>query len=549
MDYKLKYIKYKYKYQNLKKGGGILLPIPSALQIPSADTIRTTMENTMGNAITIPFTDTIRNMGDKMGNFMRNTTFRKTSEPNTTSSPATVRLMTMESYTEKYQKLTETYEQLVEKNNKLTEEHEQLMEDYEQLMEDYEQLSKAHEQLSKKHEQLSKDHDLINTNPYIYIIGNTKPLSLSTKKYTLDNVMKDEISQHSIIHINEDIFKTLEYYMNPKLYKQKIYVIVPGNAGLPGGGHGTHLSHTLNKFWALCNKDEKPRDEDHKKLVITVINYLYEKSQVKNLFNDGGIDIIISNIKREELLQDLNIEDLDVKLKVLLKCLSNHKLFDIKNDKKTPLEEQIMRKWLLDIYSKSEEKANIIFCETIGFKWGLMYDSPCIGKSRYDIIDEKCKYNIQDIEYTKPDYDPSKYNLSYLIENVKLNVNLSDINLLFTFAPNYATKHRDNTPFISGILTEQKFKDENNNNNDKINFNKIAIRNCIDACLDKCEKESIVLIPKLGYGVNKCYITHDVTKSDFMFMKIIEEIINFKYSKKNLRIIYVTLPPKDKSPN
>ena len=551
MDYKLKYIKYKYKYQILQKEGGALTEKISNIR----EKIRNFREKISNIAISNPtiVTDKIlsvtgnisNSVKGKVRNFLNSTPTSKSAAP---GASAIVTLPTLEKFEEKYIELDDRY-------HKLLEEHEHYITLTNQLLEELAKIE-------------SKSH-----------------IFLDETKYTLEEATNKEFSQHSIIHINNDIFETLKYYMGKK---SKIYVIVPGNAGLPGGGHGMHLSKTLKTFWDLCEGDEKINDEDektsdenHKKLVITVINYLYKNSMVGLLFVEKGIDKIISDIESKKLLKNLNgVQKLDIKLIQLLNCLSKHTLNNINDDTKNPLEEQIMRKWLRKIYIKSKKEeeqpneADKLFCETIGFRWGLMHELKNNKKEKfkydiedekfkYDIEDEKSKYNIQDKEYTNPDNiqneeytnpdnGASKYKLSYLIENVKFDDNVSDssINLLFTFAPNYATEHSDNKPFLTGIQTEQKFIEGYSNEN-KIKFNNMAIAYCIDDCLSKCEEGSIVLIPKLGYGVNKCYITSNKSEnSDLMFMKIIEETINSncKHREKMLTIIYTTLPPKDKSP-
>ena len=113
------------------------------------------------------------------------------------------------------------------------------------------------------------------------------------------------------------------------------------------------------------------------------------------------------------------------------------------------------------------------------------------------------------------------------------------INLLFTFAPNY------NLDYSTMRRTVQEFTEnfKKGGTQSKLEFNKSAIKYCIHNCLTKCKENSLVLIPKLGAGVNRAYITNNKEDSDEAFMELIQSVIdsNPKIKGKNLTIIYGTL--------
>jgi hypothetical protein len=193
-------------------------------------------------------------------------------------------------------------------------------------------------------------------------------------------------------------------------------------------------------------------------------------------------------------------------IKDILYCLVKHGLrqtiIDIKHP---PIEEQIMQKWLGPMYSTNHGDADKIFRDTIGFKWGLINDSN--------------SFTIQGHNYNAEN-DAKIYENAYLIEDKVLNLNfcketttpgkkkiklcdfssynpdtdalLVKTNLIFTFAPNYAT----------GKPSLNATKELSNTHIFKVT----ALKNCIKSCLMKIKHNGYVLFPHLGAGVNKCFI-------------------------------------------
>jgi hypothetical protein len=215
-----------------------------------------------------------------------------------------------------------------------------------------------------------------------------------------------------------------------------IYIIVPGNAGLPGGKHGT----ARDKF---------------------------------NINDDTTI-----------VLRDIN-------------------------KKHSPLEEQIMEKWLREV-----DDNDIIYRDSIGKKWGLY------NNSTYDTI-QGINYTIENKDATK------KYGKCFNVDNISLNINdstINNINLLFTFAPNY------NKTFPSGEKTKEPVTD--------INYKRDALTACIKECLTSVLSNSIVIIPHLGAGVNQCYISNLQDTINLKKIKVSDSSEGYKY-------VYEDNPPNN----
>jgi hypothetical protein len=240
----------------------------------------------------------------------------------------------------------------------------------------------------------------------------SKFITKNKEKYTFLQTPEylTNLSNHNITICKSSLCNDTDIF--PKIVQLRdnnpnkdIYIIVPGNAGLPGGKHGTDRT-TFN------------RDDD---------------------------DTII--------LRDIN---------------QNH----------SPLEEKIMEKWLRNVNDN-----NRIYREKIGKKWGL-----------YNTTSE----TIQGIDYKLENKNSTfKYGKCFTVDNISLNINdktINNINLLFTFAPNYEKT------FPSGEKTLEPLTD--------IKYKRDALTACIKACLTNVSNDSIVIIPHLGAGVNKCFISN-----------------------------------------
>jgi hypothetical protein len=182
---------------------------------------------------------------------------------------------------------------------------------------------------------------------------------------------------------------------------------------------------------------------------------------------------------------------------------------------KTPVEEQIMYKWLKHL---PELERDDIFRKKIGFKWGLYHKKERNGT--FTLTD-----TIQGINY-KQRNEALTYKRSYLIKDVSLNLtkNLTqelqkkDVDLIFTFAPNYATG------MPTGKATEESNKDPI--------FKRDALKFCIESCLERCENNAAVIIPHLGAGVNNCKLNENTCENQRLYTELIQELLR---EKKTLR--------------
>jgi hypothetical protein len=150
---------------------------------------------------------------------------------------------------------------------------------------------------------------------------------------------------------------------------------------------------------------------------------------------------------------------------------------------KTPLEEQIIQKWLGTLHRNDQEKANKIYRKQIGTKWGLLYD--------------KSVKTIQHIDYTNKTLKPEqKYKFCHRVEHIMLDDIYVD--LLFTFAPNFNNDPNRPTMYFT-------CEPPNNNN---LYYKRQALKTSIMTCLLNA-KPGHILIPYLGGGVNQCFLVPD----------------------------------------
>jgi hypothetical protein len=256
-----------------------------------------------------------------------------------------------------------------------------------------------------------------------------------------------------------------------------IYIIVPGNPGQPGGKHG----FKLYKLW---------------------LDYVKETDQPHH-----NIEEFLTYCRNSNFIKLNNLE-------------KNH----------FPLEEQIIRKWLQIYNIKDEMNGNIqlykfkdddrskeqkdIYINDMVLKWGHWKG---IVKSERD--DEKeilKKYptndTIQNYIYTETEekINMNKYNLCFEVPDLS-DISKSDkhkptfilidnvpVKLLFTFAPNYNS-------YGDMVYTKDPIN--------TIEYKKNAIKQCILACLTKAQINSDILLPHLGAGVNRCYLTFNYDQS------------------------------------
>lgn len=312
-------------------------------------------------------------------------------------------------------------------------------------------------------------------------------LDEETKLDTRDEIIQSdtrvEITQSDetkLIFTYDDILNVIQNTVFPET-KTNINVIVPGNAGLPGNNHGNYLVKCLN----------------------TIYDQKIDKNEVLNVIkkiNDPKFKL--PNETNEKIIKD---------------ALNNHTLREM-DDSIGYFEERILESWLKE---SNIDDANQLFRNKIGFKWGLY------KKENYNTF-ETC--TIQEIDYTMiTENQVEKYKLSFLIEDIRLNLEKKkiNVNLIYTFAPNYSSTH-------SGRATQQQTVPN------KSEFNRKALRYCILSCLEKCVENSIVIIPHLGNGVHKCMICdNDRKKNREEYIKLVQEIINIEEIKNKKLKIYL----------
>lgn len=296
---------------------------------------------------------------------------------------------------------------------------------------------------------------------------------LKTKKYFNNfggfNKINDNISIFSCPNDCNNISEIFEQlsYIDQKLRKKFpgniISIIVPGNAGRPGGSRGARLYDIL-------------------------FNILEQDPSQLDLYNTDCKQFIKENI-------------LKINNKI---CLTDF-------DGTPPVEELIISKWLDELDCK-----NIIYLHTIGLRWGL-YKYIINGSTKTLATD-----TLQNIDYTKKNNNPYKYNLCFSVRNIITDNSFVD--LLFTFAPNYNSSR----PTLKATCDP----------NTDIEYKKLALKNCIYACLKKA-KPGYIILPHLGSGVNKCYLDNDKDLNKIEYMKIVVDVCNFEEFKDKFMKIYV----------
>jgi len=334
-------------------------------------------------------------------------------------------------------------------------------------------------------EESSISYDLIGQGPANFIKINIRG--------DIEYIYNTKIKNNNRYNINfkknnnkGDIFKQIQNCSKKNNNRHKIQVIVAGNAGLPGGKHGTCLADTVSKLPNLKNKP---------------INY------------------IINYVKQNPLI-----------------IIKNHKLRqpNIPLKKKIPVEEAIMEKMFkIPLYNKYDiDRANQFFAEKIGLKWGFIKSSTYIKSyNPLRIIRSYNPFTIQGIDYTipMPNNPDIKYNKCFKVQNIKIdNVN---VNLLFTFAPNY------NHKFPSGKATLEPINTPY--------FKKEALKWCIRSCINKCTN-GYLIIPHLGAGVNKCFLVNKYKNKQknremnkFEFIKLVHEVVHEPRIYKNFKFLVI----------
>ena len=231
------------------------------------------------------------------------------------------------------------------------------------------------------------------------LIPNTR-----SKIYICPNECVDVVDDGDVA----DIFNKLKYVFKDYIKNSieylgnRISIIVPSNAGQPGGGHGALIYDAVLEFAEKSN-NLKEYNEDVKKFIKKYKSEIFPYLKIRNI-----------------------------------------------NDKtKNTLEEQIMRKWLTSTM-ENNYTTNNIYNKNIGLSWGL-YKKESSGK-----LSTK---TIQDIDYTVQDENPDKYKLAYVVNDVKID--RIPVNLLFTFSPNHNTVLRN--PNMKAIFDPNNNKENYTN--------------------------------------------------------------------------------------
>jgi len=337
--------------------------------------------------------------------------------------------------------------------------------------------------------------------------------------------------------------------------RKPLYLIVPGNAGQPGGGHGyklyTNGPHHDSLYIILAKKILEQLG-----ISLEEINYIINQiknNNYKDIINYYNfIDIVILHYYK-------NIESLKFDVKIENKYIHtiNEEIYQIiydnvtpfkLDDKKSPLEEQIMEKWLC-LKGLHHQKLEYL---KIATKWGLY-------KNRNDFL---IATTIQGIDYTKDTLtcNPSIYDRSFEVKDISLSykkekegteelINIEKISLLFTFAPNFSTEIKyftteqgqDKCVFGRPILNEDDYK-----------YRYQCIYNCIKSCFEsicKTTTKANIFLPFLGRGVNKCFLAPQGANDNEIYLDIVKDVINHIYKlypTLNFNI-YVMLPSRSSS--
>lgn len=300
-----------------------------------------------------------------------------------------------------------------------------------------------------------------------------------------------QINTNARIHLNKcpkycndvrDIFMQLRH-LNPKITGTKgvISIIVPGNAGKPGGGHGTSIHNII--------EDNKPNARKSIHLRPHLRSHILNQRPQYDLL-----------IRGTPILPSISMSTEYHANSLLYTYPDSIILRDMDNEKKFPLEEQIIRKWLKPTWLLNIHTANQVYKTTIAYKWGLLYDKS--GKT------------IQNIDYTSTKMSAEeKYAFCHVVNNI--NLDNTRVDLLFTFAPN----------FYNGGINEKGnpirptmyYTCEPPSNN-TLEYKKLALKTSIMKCLEMA-RPGYVLIPYLGGGVNKCFLVPDKFHEQFLDLK------------------------------
>ena len=286
---------------------------------------------------------------------------------------------------------------------------------------------------------------------------------------------------HDIDDIFTQINDIVKFRRNPG---NMISIIVPGNAGQPGGGHGAIIYEAAYKY-AI-------------------------KSSKLDLYKQDILKFIKTNL--HNILPYLIIREIGTN--------------------KTPLEEQIMRCWLTETMS-GDKKHNNIYNNSIGLMWGCYKNKHSDDTGNFDVLSPD---TIQGINYTVKENNPEKYNLAYSIEGVDIKTKIGkqkDIDLLFTFAPNHNTKSAE---FRTMLATYDP-------NHDIPGYTNTAIHNCIKSCLLQA-RQGYVLLPFIGSGVYSLVPWRDKTPEEkydaiVNYIEIVRSVLMLKELENKWLSIYL----------
>ena len=376
---------------------------------------------------------------------------------------------------------------------------------------------------------------------------------------------------------NIDLFLFLQN--NKSIFNgKKIYVVVPGNAGQPGGGHGFKL---YNSYYLFQEELQKIFEIKKKKL----LNEIYEimkaidlsdvylsKEQLKTITYDyKNLESKSDDYKNLEsklmkklnniptnLSTQINKEQIVQIVQMIIYLIININLQQIEKFK-TPLEEQIIRR--LD--------SNTFNYHMIATSWGLYksYEKETTDKvieyvEKEDINGEIINGKIitstlQKVDYTNENVKVN-YKICFEVKNVLMDISerinvdgfekikendLIPVNLLFTFAPNhsngYNIKAKNTYPSLAATFDNHNIHE----------YNKEALKNCIRACVEKIDKSplipKIICIPHIGSGINACYIS-EPKDNQSEFKKLVLTVIE-EYEIHNLET-YIIFNKKSQTP-
>jgi hypothetical protein len=362
------------------------------------------------------------------------------------------------------------------------------------------------------------------------------------------SVLPYEKKFRNIKNIPDDNIKSVQdliFYLR-KINKDKrtINLVIPGNAGQPGGGRGGKI-YIVTKKW-LIQKFENGKNK--LKLFYKAKGLNLDDTKVKLIFNKKlemfktillkFVDCYFKyiNVGKYELITQMtkcmenDSKNQKLKLKFEYEVTEFKKYLDAELNPRyhpmnnLPLEEQMMDAWLNHIKDNRDKKKEY---QKISNKWGIYRyaDNDCFDEKQssrqlqlhpvtIQQINYKSNYNYTDISEDKNIYALNKYGICYAVNDVELNFKAFQyiVNLLFTFAPNY------NDNFPSGKATLEPFDPYSD-------YGKLCLKACISAILKTVEKNSILILPHLGSGVNLGEFKKNPPEFHLKFLEFIDGII------------------------